>query len=323
MPPGPPPPVPPPWAEAFEEHDEKGFRFQSTAGLLTYASAPDSTAARFAELFQQLFPIGAVRLSTFCVGRELHLDGTPHFHVYFALDRKPDFRNCRVFDLAHPDQPDQPLHPNIARIKRGDHQGAYEYARKHADFHEHGVDLFINSRNFCRRQADFQSWAEHRERRSLTPFAWPLCLPDGSHHPAPALNQRARIILITGPADWGKSHWLEHCFAGSIAYKRPPLAGDYPYDGYASEPLILIDDPQPVPELHELIAVNNVYQTVTPVFGKTRYRPKYWPMRQARTTVIVINDQSQLPYCDDPRFTTRLWVHVDVSGLPAFNVADE
>lgn len=322
-PPRAPSPPAPAWADAFEAAEEKGFRFQSLCGLLTYPSAPDTTAQQFADLFTAHFPLGAVRLRACCVGRELHLDGTPHFHVYFELDRKPDFRSCRIFDLVHPLRADQPLHPNIARIKRGDRQGAYEYARKHADYHEHGIDLFLNSRNFCRRRDDFNAWAHWRELRELKPFKWPLILPTDEELREPPITQRARIILITGPADWGKSHWLEYRFAGTNAYKRPPNAGNYPYDGYTGAPIILIDDPQPVPELHELIAVNNVYKTQTPVYGLTRYRPKYWPLNQARTTVIVINDRSQLPYGDDPRFTTRLWVHADVSVLSPFDVADE
>lgn len=312
------------WADSFDQIDEKEFRFQGTHGLLTYPNvAPGLTASSFAQLFESIFPKGSVRLRGYCVGLEHHLDGTPHFHVYFCLDRKPDFRSCRVFDLVHPLPPHGVLHCNIARVKRGQHQAAYEYSRKYSDYSERGIDLFTHSQGFVRKLGDFDSWCAYRERLALRAYQWPLTVPTGEVLHEPTISDRARIVLVTGPPDWGKSHWMEHTFAGSLCYKRPPNPGPYPYDSYSGEPIILIDDPQPSPDLHELIAVNNVYMIKTPVYGLTRYRVRYWPVRQARTTVIVVNDPAQLGYADDPRFTSRLRVHSSVLGLEPFQPADE
>lgn len=300
--------------------DEKEFRFQSKAGLLTYSGVQcaavtlDSFVAAFVDLFSPARRHGAAALKSYCVGRELHHDGTPHFHVYFCLTQKPNYRSCRVLDLSCPCGCGRNLHPNFAALKRGDHSGAYEYARKQSEYRERNIDLFQNSRGFVRRKSDFDAWARHREHSALTHPQWPLSLPTGPPLNEPRLEQRARIILITGPADWGKSYWLEQQFAGQLIYKRQP--SDFPYDSYEGESVIVCDDPPTVPDIFELISVNNVYLTRTPVFGRTRYHPRFWPMRQARVFILVLNDLAQLPYSDDPRFTSRLWVHCNLLGVP-------
>ena len=83
-------------------------------------------------------------------------------------------------------------------------------------------------------------------------------------------------------------------------YKR--TKSNYPYDDYSNQEVIIYDDFWP--ELGEILHMSNCYNTLTPVWGPTRYGKKYLKMKQRRVMLFFSNEQP--PYTKasfDARFT--------------------
>lgn len=102
------------------------FRLQSKHILLTYPRCDVDKSDLLADLVALLAPYSPhIR-----VARELHEDGSPHLHSFIRLDRKPNIRSERFFDLrGH--------HPNIdGRIRNP--QATFDYVSKDGDFCDHG-----------------------------------------------------------------------------------------------------------------------------------------------------------------------------------------
>lgn len=292
--------------EEFAIREEgKSFRVNARSLLLTYANcACGIPLSDFTDLLLTRLRPFSFRVKSYAFGRELHLDGTPHFHCFLSLDRKCDFSSARALDLSC-DYGGEPHthHPNFRTVGKGKQQGAYEYCIKFADFVEHNIDLYTDSRNFVKRKQDQDAWRLHRMRTTLVPVIWPITLPSGQVLHKPALTDRKRHWFIHGPPGWGKSFWLEVTFAHQRVYKRPSST-NYPFDDYDGEEIVIYDDPEEPPTVTELISVCNVYHTATSV-GKTRYRSRFWPLRQARVVFFCYNHPEQVTYLTDARFTSR------------------
>jgi len=102
------------------------FRLQSKHILLTYPRCDVDKNDLLVDLVALLLP----HTPHIRVARELHEDGSPHLHAYIRLERKPNIRTERFFDLrGH--------HPNIdGRIR--DPQATFNYVSKDGDYCDHG-----------------------------------------------------------------------------------------------------------------------------------------------------------------------------------------
>lgn len=103
------------------------FRLQSKHILLTYPRCDVDKN----DLLVDLVALLTTYTPHIRVARELHEDGSPHLHAFIRLDRKPNIRTERFFDLrGH--------HPNIdGRIRNP--QATFDYVSKDGDYCDHGT----------------------------------------------------------------------------------------------------------------------------------------------------------------------------------------
>jgi len=127
----------------------------------------------------------------------------------------------------------------------------------------------------------------------------------------PSKSDRVRGVLIHSTPNFGKTFWLNATFEGQRVYMRPNDAA-YPFDFYSGEEIVVYDDwkVDSPPDVEELIHVMNVWLIRAHVYGKTRYRPRFWPKGQVRFIFMFCNTVPDV-YTSDPRFTSRFTI-VDV-----------
>lgn len=223
------------------------------------------------------------------IAQELHKDGNPHLHMILILKYKYNCRNCRWLDIGN-------YHPNIGGVKNLN--ACRNYIKKFDTkiLTWGNDDPFEGPEGFCRKKADLDAWNEFQEKKRLKIWEGPIICFGIEGIP----GSKKRHIWIIGDPDLGKSEWIENTFEGYHIYK-PQKDSDYRFDTYDGEKIIIYDDI--IPKLAELIDVSNIYKTKTPVFGKTRYSTKYWPIKQERMIIIVSN----IPplYFDNPAFQSR------------------
>jgi hypothetical protein len=104
------------------------FRLQAKGWFLTYPKCTMSKEDALASLKAKK------TYDQIVVSRELHLDGTPHLHVYIKYATKFDLTNERFFDLGS-------FHPNIQVAKSL--KAVLEYIKKDGDYIEEGIDFAL------------------------------------------------------------------------------------------------------------------------------------------------------------------------------------
>lgn len=103
------------------------FRFKAQKVFLTYPNVTgDVSLYDFEEFFTEKF---TSHLTYFTIARELHENGTPHFHCLLLFDKQMDSKNCRYFDYLD-------YHPNI--VTPNDLDATKTYVQKNGDFIEGG-----------------------------------------------------------------------------------------------------------------------------------------------------------------------------------------
>lgn len=130
----------------------------------------------------------------------------------------------------------------------------------------------------------------------------------------------------------GKTTYFEKLFQGKAVYKRPPGAKYYfEHGAYHGEPIIIYDDLWP--KFDELVAVSNVYFGRQQVYGESRYHANYWPVKQQRVIIMLLNKENCPSYISNPadkhhqlflaRFNLRKWPERAVAPGQAFDLTDE
>lgn len=104
------------------------FRFNATKVLLTYPNCPD---VDHHALYDHLITLGKGPITYALVCRELHQDGTPHFHAFILWQKKQN-----VLDATHFFDFEQ-HHPNIVANVRSVEK-CIEYVKKDGDILEYG-----------------------------------------------------------------------------------------------------------------------------------------------------------------------------------------
>ena len=285
-----------------EETEEKKFRCQAKKIFMTYAQTGDIEDVDLSAL-SIILCSRAGGCSQIIIGRERHNDGGWHIHVLMKLLKKPDIRDMRFFDMPTPSHPGTGWgtghHPNI-KVKF-DWFEKVEYCMKDMDFFEHGIDLFRNSKGFLKKKADHMAWVEDRRQRQLEwDIEWPMRLPSGKDwdegkigfidrgkvgEKGLGLPSKKCALVLIGPANIGKTAWVENTFADTRVYK--PSEGEKAFDDYNGERFLIYDDW--IPPIEMFLNASNIYFTRTPCWGNQRYNRRYWPMGQRRIQIILVN----------------------------------
>lgn len=283
-----------------DDNKRSKFRFSARNLGLTYPQTGgplDSFVATLkARMAAKNIPWGKL-----VVGKEKHHVTGEHFHVYIGFIKRVNYKNVRLFDLVIEGKE---RHPNWKTLPVG---GAMErwiwYCKKGGKFHQEGflevLGLLKDPKGYRNKKADIQLWEQDAERQQLQdPF--PFKLPDGTDVKAPLPADRRINWLILGPPGCGKTYWCETTFEDKKVYKRPKgMAKEkqlYPYDRdmYQQEQVVIMDDF--VPAMDELIAVSDCYNTLTHVYGRSRYGGNWWKKKQRRVIIWILNPQRLPPY---------------------------
>jgi len=284
-----------------ESVPEGKFRFNAKKVFLTYPHCPVREQG-FLEAFNL-----RDRVKTCFAKHETHADGSPHLHVYIAFSSKLDLSDPRCFDLItyHPVEGQvapaalERYHPNIKRINGPeDTVKLYEYLCKDGNTPSElrgQVDLYRFSKNFCISYRDRESWLAYRFSTAQQPPTYPIFGPDGTGYPDPASAGKKRNLWIYGPANAGKTQWLEEKIYRFQNYK----VGDtrYPFDNYARQQIIVYDDIKPTAS--HLLVLGNTSSYARPVPGPTRYHQRYIPGGVALWTIVCINTDISTTYAEE------------------------
>lgn len=268
--------------------NQSKFRVDAKRLFITY---PKCLLSKEKLLEEILKIVGEKNIQLIEICKENHEDGTPHLHMIMILKRKYNCRDCRWLDI-------EGYHPNIGGIKKI--IASKNYIRKH-DLNVltwgNQEDPFDGPEGFCRKKEDWDAWNTYNENKRLKVWTGEFnCfgLTGGN------INTKQRHIWIVGDPNIGKTQWINDTFEGYKVY-CPQKDSDYRFDDYTDENIIIYDDI--IPKLAELIDVSNVYKIRTPVFGKTRYTKKYWPLKEIRTIIIMTNIKPT--YWEDTAFNCR------------------
>lgn len=225
-------------------------------------------------------------LREYCIAREEHKDGNPHYHAFARYAEKLDTRNPNFFDVNG-------NHGNYQACRKA--KAWIAYCMKGGDFIQNC--LFKTWTNFRKDKADMDEWLQYQQTQHLKEVSWPVTVFGHTQpQPTPALK-KCNYLIIGGP-DSGKTKWVETTFAGVKVFKVRDHR--YPFEGYEGEEVIIWDDAWPKRE--DLIPASNVFKTKT-IVGATRYTRTYWPMNKRRMLVILHNEAPS--YAQDGWFLAR------------------
>jgi len=284
-----------------DRYDENKFRFNASKVFLTYPHCPIREQG-----FLAAFNLRD-RVKTCFAKHELHADGSPHLHVYVAFTNKLDLSDPRCFDLIEyppaeqqvDPRPHNRYHPNIKRVNGPENTTKlYEYLCKDGNPPTElrgKVDLYKFSKNFCISYRDRESWLAYRFSTAQQPPQYPICGPDGKDYPNPAQAGKKRNLWIYGPANAGKTQWLEEKVYRFQNYK----VGDtkYPFDNYARQQIIVYDDVKP--QAAHLLVLGNTSSYARPVPGPTRYHQRFIPGGLALWTIVCINTDIETTFANE------------------------
>lgn len=250
--------------------------------FLTYAQANGKTKDSLNIFLQGRFSEYGIR--RWVISLEKHADGGEHYHAIFCLYTKCHTRRADHFDW-------ESLHPHVKSAGTPDE--LYHYVVKDGDFIGNWDEIVVPT-DYRKRRADLDAYELDKELRLLkSPF--PFELPNERLISEPILEKR-RHYWFVGPADWGKTTWVNEQFAGKAVFLRP--AAKYPYEGYTGEDIIIFDDVSPDGK-EELCSITNTWKIRSQVYGDTRYTRKYWKLGHERMVIILSNQE--------PPFNTEQW----------------
>lgn len=254
--------------------DNKKFRINAQTFALTYPKCP-LTKERVQKFIKNKHPYDHIATC-----EEKHKDGTPHLHVYVRFQKKLNIKDEKHFDI-HKTVDNIELyryHPNIQGCRNS--KQWYEYVLKGGNYIQNFDWDFLSPKDFLKRKNDFEAFKMHLYKISLSQCPKEITLNETLFKNE---GKKRHICLITDP-NWGKTQWIEDTFEGKSIFKANN--GKYPLDDYDGEEIIIFDDY--IPKCNLLLNISNVYKTLTPV-GDTRYHTKYWPLKQQRWIILLLN----------------------------------
>lgn len=189
------------------------FRFQSKYALITYSQCGSLDPFRVMDHFSSL---GAECI----IGRELHMDGGTHLHVFVDFGRKFSSRKANVFDVGE-------SHPNI-RKSWGNPEKGYDYAIKDGDVccgglgrpePRPGRDGSIYAKWTAITEAEDREsfWELVHEldpKSAATAFSQLQRYADWKFEPRPIIYKSPDNAIFHGGASDGRDRWLEQSGIG-------------------------------------------------------------------------------------------------------------
>lgn len=264
----------------------------------------------------------------FASAREPHASGGFHLHVFVGFAKRVDVRSSRHFDLA---LDGQVYHPNVQRCRsRVDWLG---YIAKGDD---HGVaelrgDLGFDplSAPLGKRKTQYLDWRWSQDfaaSRALKAPEYPIKLECAErthemHAPDPAIKRRSWWIVA--PPNAGKTRWLNRVFNGVQIYC--PRTGNYPFEGYMDQDIIVYDDRTGV-SFEEFSSVLNTWNIPQPIAGQIRYTTQNWKRGHTRNVIVLSNKtiEESMPEDDVQRMRKRFIQIIDpVLKCPADADSDD
>lgn len=250
----------------------KSFRVNRNKLCLTYSQTGEATKE---ELLSFLQGLGSIK--TYCISQEEHeTTGGWHLHAAVWYTEKLDIkrRDKLFFNGKGP-----------CLRYCWNYDGYVGYVKKKGDYIE-GEEVFDDStsKNWTKRLADFEARKEYLEDKKRQAVTWPIKLLDGSEFDPTNLGKKKNLWMV-GTPDLGKTKWLQDTFEGKRIFNR--RNNKYPYEGYQGEEVIFMDDA--LPSFSEIAHMTQFYKIKTPVFGETRYK-NYWMPLKTNIVFIVISN---------------------------------
>jgi hypothetical protein len=251
--------------------EEKKFRVNAKQFFLTYPQCDGLTSEELLSYLKQKASI--VR---YVIGTEKHEDGGMHLHavIHYAVKlnvRRQDFFNCRDF------------HCNIQSVKSW--SAATIYAMKDGNYISDTQLDTSDPTNYKKRKEDFEVWEADKKQRTKQDVTYPITLPDDSKWDPTNLGKK-KSLWIVGAPDAGKTKWVQDTFEGKKVFIRSP-DDKYPYETYKGESVIICDDF--LPTFKEIVHMTQFYKIETKVYGATRYKNVYMPLKTNVSFIIISN----------------------------------
>lgn len=257
------------------DKSKKGFRVQGKQFSLTYPQC-EVSRAEFHLAFQKEFAPQDIRTA-----REQHEDKIHHhIHIYAAWDKKKNITSPRHFDVT---VNGKLYHPNIQKTK--DVNAWLQYISKEGDYEDSMGEFNILAHPLGKRKAmadDYNYTMQIVRKARDKEIEWPVILKTESgkeyQMDKPDAANKKRSWWIVSPPNSGKSRWINQTFANRKVFVTK--TGDYPFETYSGEELIIYDDRDGT-KFEEFSNVLNVYMMETHVYGKARYVNVNWPRAAA------------------------------------------
>lgn len=155
--------------------------------------------------------------------------------------------------------------------------------------------------------ARYPKWIDEKyaekDFNHVKPPIYPIKTPWGFNIEKPDASIKKRHWLIVGPPSIGKTRFFEEDLKNVDIY----LAGaacQWRYDGYEDQDIIVYDDIEEFKEA-ELEEVSNTYSHKKRRFGDKKYSSPYWKPFQARTMIMIMNEEKVAGWAKQEWFTTR------------------
>lgn len=263
--------------------EDAKFRLSAKAVFLTYAQLDNASKGLVISHLKKKLPT----LKGYVIGEEKHVDGGTHYHVYLETTSKMNIVNCRFFDYKH--HSGRICHPNIRAIKAKGHERVRWYCMKQGDYKVENIDLFPTPHNFTKKHGDLVAWTRYNQLKGAGEIKFPFILPDYTTtvH-APTSLDKKRHYWLWGPANLGKTKWVNDTFAGQKVFIHS--GGQHVWEDYADEEVIVVDDMDVDHAWKEqLVACSNVWAVPVKRPGVQRFYNRFWKLNQARLIIILSN----------------------------------
>lgn len=249
----------------------KSFRVNAKQFFLTYPQCEGLTSEELLSFLKQKASI--VR---YVIGTEKHEDGGIHLHAVIHYSVKLNVRRQDFFDY-------KTFHPNIQSVRSW--SAATAYAMKDGNYISDVQLDRSDPTNYKKRKNDFEEWEQDKKAMTKVEVTFPITLPDNSQWDPTNLGKQ-KSLWIVGAPDMGKTKWIQDTFEGKRVFIRSP-DDKYPYETYKGESIIICDDF--LPSFKEIVHMTQYYKIDTKVYGATRYKNVFMPLKTNISFIIISN----------------------------------
>lgn len=214
-----------------EEKKGKEWRLQAKHIFLTYAKCELGCHVILDELKDRLGILSWVMCD------EQHKDGSGHSHLLIKLDKKPDIKDVRFFDIDG-------FHPNI-QVNKGQKKNftrwlddKTDYVMKDGKYYASHEVRILGRTNYKRKRMDLEAWQDDCDSRRLdSPFPFTI---DGVTITSRDNLPKKCCWMIHGPPSTGKTTMLQRIFHNKKVYWC--VDGEHPFDNYCGEEIMIFND---------------------------------------------------------------------------------